>query len=85
MKSIWKPQSKNFKIEEYKNCLDGREFKRECSIYVIRSFNHETYFQQVQKSTLSTIADKRCYESDIESKPWNGNLYFGEQLSDFVL
>ena len=27
--------------------------------------------QEVKKSTLSIFDDKRCYISNIESKPWN--------------
>ena len=49
MKTIWKSQSKNFKFEEYKNCLDRCDFKKECSNYIIRSINHETSLQQVKK------------------------------------
>ena len=37
LKGISKSQSKNFKFEEYKNCLDGEEYQRECNNYIIRS------------------------------------------------
>ena len=53
LKGISKSQSKNKKFEEYNNCLDGKEYQRECDIYIIRSINHEMYLQQVKKSTLS--------------------------------
>ena len=29
------------------------------------------YLQEVKKSTLSLFDDKRCYENNIKSKPWN--------------
>ena len=71
LKGSSKSQSKLFKIEEYKKCLDGEEYKRECNIYNMRSINHEMHLQEVKKSTLSMFDDKRCYMNIIESKPWN--------------
>ena len=47
LKGISKSQSKHNKFEEYKNCLDGKEYQRECNIYIIRSFNHEMRLQEV--------------------------------------
>ena len=70
-KGISKSQSKNIKFEEYKKCLDGEEYQRECSNFIIRSINHELVLQVVKKSTLSIFDDKRCYINNIESKPWN--------------
>ena len=37
LKGVSKSQSKNIKFEEYKKCLDGEEYQRECNIYIIRS------------------------------------------------
>ena len=54
---------------EYKKCLDGNDYQKECDNITIRLNNHEMYTQRVQKSTLSSFDDKRCYESHIESKP----------------
>ena len=71
LKGISKSQSKNIKFEEYKKCLDGQEYQRECNNYVIRSINHEMILQEVKKSTLSIFDDKRCYINNIESIPWN--------------
>ena len=71
LKGISKSQSKNIKFEEYKKCLDGEEYQRECDNYIIRSINHEMVLQKVKKSTLSIFDDKRCYINNIESKPWN--------------
>ena len=71
LKGISKSQSKNIKFEEYKKCLDGEEYQRECNIYIIRSINHEMVLQEVKKSTLSIFDDKRCYINNIESIPWN--------------
>ena len=71
LKGISKSQSKNIKFEEYKKCLDGEEYQRECDNYIIRSINHDMVLQKVKKSTLSIFDDKRCYINNIESKPWN--------------
>ena len=70
LKGISKPQSKTIKFEEYKKCLDGEEYQRECDNYIIRSTNHEMVLQKVKKSTLSIFDDKRCYINNIESIPW---------------
>ena len=70
-KGVSKSQSKLFKFEESKRCLDGGEYQRECDNYLLRSINHEMYLQDVKKSTLSIFDDKRCYISETESEPWN--------------
>ena len=71
LKGISKSQSKNIKFEEYKKCLDGEEYQRECDNYIIRCINHDMVLQKVKKSTLSIFDDKRCFINNIESKPWN--------------
>ena len=71
LKGVSKCQSKNTKFEEYKKCLDGEEYQKECDNYIIRSINHEMVLQKIKKSTLSIFDDKRCYIDNIESKPWN--------------
>ena len=71
IKGISKSQSKHIKVEEYYNCLFGREYQRECSNYIIRSINHEMVLQEVKKSTLSIFDDKRCYLNNIKSMPWD--------------
>ena len=71
LKGISKSQSKHIKFDEYKKCLDGEEYQRECNIHIIRSINHEMHLQEVKKSTLYILDDKRCYINNIESKPWN--------------
>ena len=71
LKGISKSQSKNIKFEEYKKCLDGDDYQKECNNYIIRSINHEMVLQEVKKSTLSIFDDKGCYINNIESKPWN--------------
>ena len=71
IKGTSKSQSKHIKFEEYKKCLDGEEYQKECDNYIIRSINHEKYLQEVKKSTLSVFDDKRCSENIIQSKPWN--------------
>ena len=71
LKGVSKSRSKNIKFEEYKKCLDGEEYQRECNKYIIKSFNHEMVLQEVKKSTLSFFDDKRCYKNNIENIPWN--------------
>ena len=71
LKGISKPQSKSIKFEEYKTCLDGEEYQRECNNYIIKSINHEMVLQEVKKTTLSIFDNKRCYINIIESKTWN--------------
>ena len=39
-KGVSEYQSKNINFEEYKKCLDGEEYQRECNNYIIRSINH---------------------------------------------
>ena len=71
LKRVSKPQSKHFKFEEYKKCLNGEDYQRECNIYILRSINHEMHLQELKKSTLSIFDDKRCYLNETASKPWN--------------
>ena len=73
IKGISKSQSKHNKFEEYKKCLDGEEYQKDCNnylYYLLRPINHEMYLQEVKKSTLSIFDDKRCYINETESKPW---------------
>ena len=70
LKGISKTCSKNIKFDEYKKCLDGCENQKECDSYLVRSPNHEINLQLVQKSTLSSFDNQRCYESNIKSTPW---------------
>ena len=71
IKGISKSQSKHIKFEEYKKCLDGEEYQRECNNYILKSINHEMHLQEIKKSTLSIFDDKRCYINETESIPWN--------------
>ena len=61
LKGVSKFQSKHFKFEEYKKCLDGEEYQRECNNYLLRSISHEMHLQEMKKSTSSIFDDKRCY------------------------
>ena len=70
LKGICKSQSKNVKSKELKNCLDGKNFHEECDSYISRSIIHEMYLQEVNKSTLSLLDDKRCSINEIEILPW---------------
>ena len=46
IKEICKSQSKHIKFEEYKKCLFGGEYQKECDNYILRSINHETHLQE---------------------------------------
>ena len=69
LEGICLSQSKNIEFDG-KKCSDGCKYQKECDKYSIRSLNHEMYLQRVLKSTPSSFEGKRCYESNIESKPW---------------
>ena len=71
LKGVSKSQSKHLKFGEYKKCLHGGHYQRECNVYILRSNNHEMHLQEIKKSTLSIFDDKRCYINIKESKPWN--------------
>ena len=75
LEGVSEPQSKQIKSEEYKKCLDGEEYQRDCSYYILRSINHEMYLREVKKSTLSTFDDKMKYLSNIKSLPWNLKIW----------
>ena len=44
-------------------------YQKEFDIFLIRSINDEIYLQRVLNSTLYPFDDKRCYGSNIKSKP----------------
>ena len=71
VKGVSRSYSKNFRFQEFLNCLYGGEFLKECDNYFLRSVNYDMYLQRVKKSTLSIFDDKRCYINETESKPWN--------------
>ena len=52
IKGISKSQSKHIKYEEYKKCLDGKEYQRECNNYILRSINQEMPLQEIKKNRL---------------------------------
>ena len=70
LKGISESESKHFKFEEFKNCLEGEDDRKECDFYINRSINHEMYLQNSKKSALSLFDDKQCYINETESKPW---------------
>ena len=45
-----KSQSKHIKFEEYKKCLDDKEYQRKCNNYILRSINHEMHLQELKKN-----------------------------------
>ena len=69
-KGISKSQSKHNKFEEYKKCVGGEEYRRECNNCILRSINYELFLQEVKKSTFSLFDDKRCYINETKSIPW---------------
>ena len=71
LKCVSKSQSKHIKSQEFKKCLDGEEYHRECNSYLLRSTNHEMRLQEVKKSTLSIFDDKQGYINETERIPWN--------------
>ena len=71
LKGVSKSQSKHIKFEEYKKSLDRKKYQKKCDVYILRSLNYEMYLQKVRKSDLFPLDDKRCFENNIESKPWN--------------
>ena len=52
---VSKSQSKHIKFEEYKKCLDGEEYQRECNNYILRSINHEMHLQEIKKINIIYI------------------------------
>ena len=48
LKSFSKSQRKNFKLEDYKKCLEGETYQEECENYILRSVNHEMYLPKVK-------------------------------------
>ena len=71
LKGVSKSQSKHKIFKEYKNCLDGKKYQKECEIYILRSVYHEMFLQQIEKPTPSIFDDKCCYIKETESKLWN--------------
>ena len=71
LKGISKSYSRDIKFDQYKKCLDGENYQKECDNYILRSINHDMILQKVKKSTLSIFDDKRCYINNTESIPWN--------------
>ena len=57
--------------------LEFHQIKKDCNDYIIKKNFHEMYLQRVQKSTISPIHDKRCFESNFESthRDWNIFLF----------
>ena len=70
LKGISNSQTKHIRFEEYKNCLFGEDYERECDKYNFWSIIHEKFLQKVYESTLSIFDDKRCYRKETESTCW---------------
>ena len=69
IEGISKSFSKKIKFEEYKKCLDGEEYEKECDNYVLRSLNHEMCLYKIKKTSSSIFDDKRFYINETESIP----------------
>ena len=50
LKGISKSQSKNNKLEEYKEDLDGEKYQKECNNYILKSIIHEKVLQEIKKA-----------------------------------
>ena len=70
LKGISKAAVKNITYEEYEDCLLNGT-RSEHTNYSIRSVKHDIYLQQVNKNSLNSMDDKRCYHNAIESEPWS--------------
>ena len=70
LKGVSESQSIHIKFEEYKKCVDGEDYQKECDNCIIRSLNHEMYLQEIKISTLFLFDDKRCYVNNNDSLPW---------------
>ena len=55
LKGFSKSQSKHIMFEEYKKCLDGMEYERECDNYIPRSINHEMHLKELKKISIIYI------------------------------
>ena len=60
LKGISTSLSKHGKFEEYKKCLEGGNYQKECDSLIFRSLNHELYLQRIPKNTLTVFDDERC-------------------------
>ena len=61
MKGFSKSYSKNMKFAEYKKCLNGEQYEKECDNYILRSVDHEMFLQEIKKSSLSVFDEKTNY------------------------
>ena len=71
LKVISESQSRHIGFEQYKKCLDGKKYQKECDDYILKSINHDMYLQRVCKTTLSIFDNKRNYIKSTKSLPWN--------------
>ena len=46
---VSKCYSKNNKVDEHKNCLDGEKRQQECDNYIIRSISTEMVLQEIKR------------------------------------
>ena len=49
LKGVSKSQSKHIKFEEYKKCLNGEEYQRECDKLFSKSISDDMYLQKIRK------------------------------------
>ena len=55
LKKIPNSQTKHIEFEEYKKCLDGKEYQKYCNIFILRSINHEMHLQELKKINIIYI------------------------------
>ena len=46
LNGVSRSQSKKIIFNDYKNCLDGKEYQKECNNYILRSINHEMHLKK---------------------------------------
>ena len=70
LQGVFKSQLIQIKFEEFKKCLDGEYYQKDCDNYIIKSPNQEMYLQQIKKINIVLFDEKRCYIYIIERIPW---------------
>ena len=67
----------HFMLNNYRNIGE------ECDNYIIHSINPEMYLRRVLNSTFPSFDEKQCYESNLQSKPWERRLYLNDYVYSF--
>ena len=57
-------------INDYKNCLFGKDFKKQVTQNILKASKHDIYLESVTKKTMDLLDDKRYYINSLESVPF---------------